>query len=160
MVLLISFYLIVSNHQKPFLNYNLALTDSLTHAVILFFILLNILMINTNTESSKQNPRLIPLIFFVSSCRVANLFLFFCCCWEISYLLSPQVSCYTNQWDLPPHNDCHNSDSETDESGFHFVCISSATAKKVWEMCSFSVETAHSIGALKEECLKALEVSS
>lgn len=83
--------------------------------------------------------------------------LLFC---EISHLLSAQVSCYTSEWDLPPHDDTHNSDSETDESGFHFVCISSAPAKKVWEMCAFSLKITHSIGALKEECLEALEVSS
>lgn len=64
MVLLISFYLIVSNHQKPFLNYSLALTDSLTHAVILFFILLNILMISTESGSSKKYQKLTLFLCF------------------------------------------------------------------------------------------------
>ena len=160
MVLLISFYLIVSNHQKPFLNYNLALTDSLTHAVILFFILLNILMINTSSGSSKQTKQNLSLIDLLICCVAIYSYFFLCCCCEISHLLSAQVSCYTSEWDLPPHDDTHNSDSETDESGFHFICISSAPPKKVWKMCTFSLKITYSIGALKEECLKALEVSS
>jgi len=162
-VLLISFYLIVSNHQKPFLNCNLAFTDSLTHAVILFFILLNILMISIDSESSKNKLKIKKnsLGFFLSSiCLCFSINSYFCCCCEISYLLSAKVSCYVSQWALPPHDGTHNFNSEADESWFHLVRVSSATLKEVWKMCSFSVEASHSIGGLEKKCLKALEISS
>lgn len=53
-VLLLAAYIILSNKIRPFINRELALSDMLTHVVLIVVLFINFIIDNSQYNSSKQ----------------------------------------------------------------------------------------------------------